>query len=54
MILERRLSREHERRPSTEGTRLQLEEVKLRRKSTETAAVKTVAIKYALSILANI
>ena len=46
MILERRLSREHDRRPSADGTRLHLEEVKLRRKSTETTAVKTVAVKY--------
>ena len=46
MILERRLSREHDRRPSGDGTRLHLEEVKLRRKSTETAAVKAIAVKY--------
>ena len=50
MILERRLSREHDRRPSGDGTRLHLEEVKLRRKSTETAAVRTVAVKYALAL----
>ena len=46
MYLERRRSREHERRPSTEGGRLQSEEVKLRRKSIETNAAKTVAVKY--------
>ena len=46
MILERRLSREHDRRPSGDGSRLHLEEVKLRKKSTEIPAIKTVAVKY--------
>ena len=46
MYRDRRRSREHERRPSTESGRLQLEEVKLRRTSTETNAAKAVAVKY--------
>ena len=49
VIAERRHSREHDRRPSGDATRLQLDEqppVRLRKKSREAFAIKNKPIKY--------
>ena len=57
VIAERRHSREHDRRPSGDATRLQLDEqppVRLRKKSREAFAIKSKPIKYVNILFANV